>query len=261
MRTFLSIAASDSSGGAGIQQDLRVAEMLGYFPLNVITALTLQDFQKVYRIVPVDIKFLADQIDLMSRTFSVDCCKIGVLTTIEQIELISAFLKTTKIPVKVVDTVFKSSGGQVFLDQENIKLFKNSILPYATFITPNKTELEDLSGYKIQYFDEAIEQALNLHNDFGCNIYIKGGHFDINKNIINEALVYQGITKIFTKKRYSYRYSHGTGCAFSTAFSIYLHSLSDPVLAARKASCFVSRLFNNINKKGLPFFDSPSNSE
>ncbi len=119
----------------------------------------------------------------------------------------------------------------------------------ASFITPNKNELELIINQKLRSIDEAIEAALILQTKYGCGIYIKGGHFASNNDIITEAIIYQNKINLIKKKKNYYNYSHGTGCAFSTALSCYLGANYTPYLAAKKATTFTSNFFKKINQK------------
>lgn len=249
MNFFLTIAASDTSGGAGIQQDMRVAEKNGFHTLSAITALTTQSFEKVYNVYPVEPKVLSNQLLVLKNYFNITVCKIGVLVNDEQIDIVSDFLKESKIPIVVVDTVFRSSSGMQFLNESSIEKFKEKILPFSTFITPNKLELERLVNSSVNTIDEAIEKALIFHKVYGCGIYIKGGHFGSTNNFyVKEAIVENSSYKVIIKKRHKFSYSHGTGCAFSTAFALFLKQHDSSFVAAKKATKWVSRFFMDLNK-------------
>ena len=245
---FLTIAASDSSSGAGIQQDIRVAWKLGYKPISVLTAITLQDFNKVYKIFPVENKILSEQLNFVYNNFSVSACKIGVLTNKEQIIEISNFLKKSKIAIKILDTVFCSTSGAVFLKNNDLKAFKEKLLPYVTFITPNKLELEKLAECNIKNIQDAVKAAFDLHLSYGCGIYVKGGHFKTSYNYIIEAMVFNKEIFFIKKKKQNFLYSHGTGCAFSSAFAIFLDKYKNTHLAAQRATRWVSYFFKELNK-------------
>ncbi len=244
---FLTIAASDSSGGAGIQQDIKVAEKLDYHALSVITSITAQNFNKILNVYSLDAKIIQKQIEALAVFQNIKACKVGVLSTKEQILLVSEFLKNTSIPVKVIDTVFVSTSGYVFLDYSLMELYKQKLLPYCTFITPNKQELEYISGKELNSFADALSIAQKIHQQYSCNVYLKGGHFHDTKEEINEALIYQNNISYLQKKRENFRYQHGTGCAFSTAFACYMGKGFSPIEAAQKATLFVSMLYKSIN--------------
>lgn len=250
MKYFLSIAASDSSSGAGIQQDNAVAQLLGFFPLNVITAITAQNFHTVYDVFSLNKNIVFSQLNAINDSFNISCSKIGVLTTLDHIDIVSDFFSSSKINsiIKVVDTVFASSSGWQFLDKNFINVYKNKILPLATFITPNKNELEYLCNEKLETFQQAINQALKLHEHYGCGIFLKGGHFQYYNSKIQEALIFKGKINYIYKKRRNFIYTHGTGCAFSSAFACYLALEKDPIIAAKKATNFVSSFFKKRNK-------------
>lgn len=249
MKYFVSIAASDSSTGAGIQQDNRIAESLGFHPLNIVTAITTQTFDKVYEVFNLDNEAFRSQLNItVTKFFPLEVCKIGVLTTSEQIDVLSRYLQNEVFEITVVDPVFQSSSGWKFLDESLIPIFKENILPYISFLTPNKFELESLCNKKITSFKQAVNEAMNLHWEFGCGIYIKGGHFNINQQQITEALIYDKQVQYIEKKREKLSFSHGTGCAFSTAFACLLARYNDPLQAAQQATDLVSRYFVEKSK-------------
>jgi len=247
MKLFLTIAASDTSGGAGIIQDIRVAESLGYVGLCAITA-TTQCFNKVFEVFAVNDNVLEAQLNVLQKKFVIDVLKIGVIVNEKQIQIISNFLQKTSISIKVIDTVFSSSSGKSFLSENLIEKYKNLILPFSSFITPNKQELELLTDKKIDNFEEAIEEAIKLHNIYGCGIVVKGGHFFNDCEKIKEAVIYDNSVNFVEKKRQIFNYSHGTGCAFSSAFAVFLNETNNPFYSLRKATLWVDSYFLKLNK-------------
>lgn len=249
MKYFVSIAASDSSTGAGIQQDNRTAESLGFYPLNAITAITSQSFEQVFEVFYIDDTALRSQLNSILKNFSpLNVCKIGVVVSSEQIDLLSEYLKEKIFTTIVVDPVFRSTSGWPFLDESLIPAFREKILPYVSFVTPNKQELEYLCHKKLTSFEEAVKEATKLHQHLGCGVYLKGGHFDVNCQQITEALIYNQKVKYIHKKREHFAYNHGTGCAFSTAFACLLSAYSNPLIAAQQATELVSKFYVQKNK-------------
>ncbi|MCX7862121.1 MAG: hydroxymethylpyrimidine/phosphomethylpyrimidine kinase [Bacteroidales bacterium] len=250
MKYFLTIAASDSSGGAGIQQDIRIAERLGFHALSVITAITAQNFRAVENVYSLNSEIVQRQLDALIKQFDISVCKIGVLTSAEHIDIVAKFLKNLNNSVKIIDPVFTSSSGWNFLDVSLLEYYKNQLLPLVDVLTPNKTELELLTAKSAHDLKAAVDLAVQIHEKYKCNIYLKGGHFDLFSNYIKEALVTESHVLYFTKRRYNFAYNHGTGCAFSTALACYLgrgFALSE---AVRKATHLVSKMYKDINKKG-----------
>ena len=248
MKFFLTIAASDTSGGAGITQDIRVAEKLGYACLCAITAITTQNSEKVFDIFPTDADILDAQLNVIYSNFSFNVLKVGVIVSNSQIHTVSKFLQKSYDKIKILDTVFASSNGTKFLSEELIETYKSLILPYCSFITPNKYELELLLKRNLCSFEEATEEAILLSKNFCCGIIVKGGHFNENEKCIKEAVIYNGQVNFLQKRKLFFKYSHGTGCAFSSAFAIFLSETKDPVQSAKKATLWVNDYFKMLNK-------------
>jgi hydroxymethylpyrimidine/phosphomethylpyrimidine kinase len=209
MKYFLSIAASDNSGGAGIQQDLKVAEDLGYWGLTAITGITVQNFEKLENIFPVSSSVLAGQLDMNVKSFKINCIKIGAICSENNIRIISEKIKNKKFQNIVVDPVFAPTSGKEFLAPKSLKIFTETLLPLADIITPNKNELSVLTGKTFVNFNDGIDAARIIVQTYGCYVYLKGGHFD--GVTIKEALITSNDVTIFEKKRLKLSYTHGTG--------------------------------------------------
>jgi hydroxymethylpyrimidine/phosphomethylpyrimidine kinase len=244
MKYFLTIAASDNSGGAGIQQDIKIANNLGFWSLSAITGITVQNFNKLYSVNPVPARLLLQQIGLNLKSFNVGSVKIGAICSEENIKVISALLKKYKLKNVVLDTVFSPTKGKAFISKELISSFKNQLLPYVYIITPNKEELSVLADHKITDFENGITAAKDLGKEYGCRIYLKGGHFEGLD--IPESLIEKNKVTVFNKKRLNLKYSHGTGCTFSTALSCFLGNGLSVDNACEKASSLVSKIYGNL---------------
>lgn len=153
-------------------------------------------------------------------------------------------LKNSKLKNLVLDPVFAPSHGKEFINSNSIKLFREELLPLVNIVTPNKNELSLLAEKEILNFEEGIEASKKMVNRFGCNIYLKGGHF--KGNSIKEALITNSDILFFEKKMLHLKYSHGTGCAFSTALSCYLGDGLDTNEACIKASEYVSKKYQRL---------------
>ena len=198
MKYFMTIAASDNSGGAGIQQDIKVAEELGYWGLSAITGITVQNFQKLNSIYPVPAKQLSRQIEINLDSFPITAFKIGAVCSDENIKILSAILKQYKPENIVLDTVFAPTSGKAFIKKGSVKLFKEKLLPHVRIITPNRNEISLLAGKEIISLEQGVEVALELVKQYGCSIFIKGGHFDGEK--IKEVLIDKNNIKKLKKK-------------------------------------------------------------
>ncbi|NTW33378.1 MAG: hydroxymethylpyrimidine/phosphomethylpyrimidine kinase [Bacteroidetes bacterium] len=243
-KNFLTIAASDNSGGAGIQQDLKIAFELGYHGLSAITGITVQNFQKVKSVEPISSDLLLAQIKENFTSFKISVVKIGALCSNENICIVGSLLKKYNPPGVVLDTVFAPTKGKFFTEPDAIELYQKKLFPYVDIITPNKIEIELLLHKKFNSIEEAAQASLALSEKYNIAIYIKGGHFDDSK--IVEALIMNGEIFYFNKKRLIFQYSHGTGCSFSSALSCFLGNGIPLKTSCSKASAYVSNLYKKI---------------
>jgi hydroxymethylpyrimidine/phosphomethylpyrimidine kinase len=244
MDYFLTIAASDNSGGAGIQQDLKIAEDLGFWGLSAITGITIQNFTELESIYPIPSEILIKQIEKNINSFHISCVKIGAICSPENIKAISTILRKNKLNNIVLDPVFAPSKGLNFINPESVKFFREELMPVVNIITPNKNELSSLAEHKLLSFDEGIEISQNMVRKYGCNIYLKGGHFE--GKTIKEAFISNDEVSLFEKKRLALNYSHGTGCTFSSALSCYLGKGMALKEACTKASEYVSSKYSKL---------------
>lgn len=219
MKTALTIAGSDSSGGAGIQADLKTMTLNGVFAMSAITALTAQNTLGVTGIYGVSPEFLKAQIDAVFTDIYPDAVKIGMVSSIELIEAIAERLKYHNAGNIVVDPVMVSTSGSKLLEDNAIDTLKNELLPIATILTPNIPEGEILSGMEIKD-EKDMEKAAKLIGDrYGCAVLLKGGH---SINDANDYL-YNGFdSKWYYGKRIDNPNNHGTGCTLSSAIAANL---------------------------------------
>ena len=234
MNFFLTIAASDSSGGAGIQQDLKMAQRTGFWGLSAVTAITSQDFHNVYIIEFLKEKVIETQLKNIFKSFKISAIKIGVLPSIRFAKIISQYLNSVDCP-KVYDPVYKSSSGHCLLTDEPKEIFQ-IISPHCTVITPNIPEFEF-------YYDTDIKSALKNFKG-KPNIYLKGGHSTENKII--EYLFYKNTLKHFAYERSNWVYNKGTGCAFSSLLSMYLVD-NEIEIACQKARRDLVQFYDETN--------------
>ncbi len=218
MNYFLTIAASDNSGGAGIQQDIKVAHDLGYWPLSAVTGITVQNFNKVFAVEAVKPYLLEAQIKQCLK-FPVKTIKTGAICSKENLEVITDCLHQFPGKHLVIDPVLFSSSGTPFLNTESIKQLQQSLFPLAELITPNKPEFEQLIGNRITSIHEGIKVAREKCKEWDTAILLKGGHF--NNPRITEALITQDKVYHFDKPRSDFSYTHGTGCTISSAIACY----------------------------------------
>ena len=220
MKFFLTIAASDNSGGAGVQQDIKVAHDLGYWALSAITGITVQNFKEVFKIEAINSCLLQSQIEQCCSSFPVQAIKIGAVCSLKNIMVIVNCLKRHHFEHIVLDPVLFSTSGKAFLDEPSLNVLKKTLFPFTELITPNKPEFEILTNRKINTIDEGIEIAKNNCKEWNTSILLKGGHFnDVN---IKEALITKTHVYRFERERITFTYEHGTGCTLSSALACFL---------------------------------------
>ena len=218
MKTSLTIAGSDSSGGAGIQADIKTMTMNGVYAMSAITALTAQNTIGVTGILEVSPEFLRKQLDAVFTDIFPDSVKIGMVSSSELIKTISETLRFYDAKNIVVDPVMVSTSGARLINENAIETLKQELLPIATILTPNIPEAEILSGIKaINSPDDMIKAAEKINSEYGCSVLLKGGH---NINDANDLLC-SGANKIqwFNGKRIDTKNTHGTGCTLSSAIA------------------------------------------
>jgi hydroxymethylpyrimidine/phosphomethylpyrimidine kinase len=220
MDYFLTIAASDNSGGAGIQQDIKVAHDLDYWALSAITGITVQNFKTVYDVQAVKPCLLKSQIKQCFQSFEVKTVKIGAICSRENLKVIADCLKKFSPQHVVLDPVLFSTGGMPFLDTFLLNILQETLFPLTELITPNKPEFELLTNHKINSIDEGIEIATDKCKEWNTSVLLKGGHF--NETLIREALITQTDVYRFERNRKIFSYSHGTGCTLSSALACFI---------------------------------------
>ena len=237
MRTALSIAGSDSSGGAGIQADLKTMTMNGVFAMSAITALTAQNTTGVTGIMEVTPEFLQQQIDAVFEDIYPDAVKIGMVSSSVLIEKIAERLQFYGAKNIVVDPVMVATSGSRLIAEEAVKTLKGKLLPIAAVVTPNIPEAKILSGMEIHTEEEMEKAAKMIGDSYSCAVLLKGGH---NINDANDLLYSDGKCKWFKGKRIDNPNTHGTGCTLSSAIAANLakgYGLED---AVEKAKNYIS---------------------
>jgi hydroxymethylpyrimidine/phosphomethylpyrimidine kinase len=231
----LTIAGSDSSGGAGIQADLKTFSALGVYGASAITALTAQNTQGVEAVLVVPPDFVARQIKVVVRDLKIGAVKIGMLATSEVIEAVAGALEALPgVPV-VLDPVMVAASGDVLLDEDAIDTLRTVLLPRATVITPNLPEAAKLLGIDAANTEtEMVEQARRLKALGAKAVLVKGGHAD-GPEAVDLLLDAEGELRL-AAPRLATRNTHGTGCTLSSAIAAELAkraSLREAVVAAK----------------------------
>ena len=216
---ILIIAGSDSSGGAGIQADIKTVTALGSYAMTAITAVTIQNTTGVKSIVPIDPKEIFNQIQFTSRDIRPDAIKIGMLHSTKVIDSVVRALNIIKIKKIILDPVMVAKGGARLIDDKAIRLLKNKLINKVSLITPNIPEAEILTDTKIKTTQDMIFAASVLIELGAKNVFIKGGH--LNSKIVKDIFVNKKEIKIIKNTRITTNNTHGTGCTLSSAISTF----------------------------------------
>ena len=237
MRTALTIAGSDSSGGAGIQADIKTMTMNGVFAMSAITALTAQNTTGVTGILNATPDFLEKELDAIFTDIFPDAVKIGMVSSAELITVIAEKLKAYGAKHVVVDPVMVATSGAKLLEDDAIDTLKEKLLPLAEVLTPNIPEAEILAGMKIESPTDMETAARTISETYGCAVLCKGGH-DLND--ANDLLWKDGAGRWFKGRRIANPNTHGTGCTLSSAIASNLakgYGLDESV---EKAKAYIS---------------------
>ena len=237
MKTALTIAGSDSSGGAGIQADLKTMTANGVYAMSAITALTAQNTTGVTDILESTPRFLSEQLDAIFTDIFPDAVKIGMVSSAELIAVIAAKLKEYKAENIVVDPVMVATSGAKLLRSDAVEALCRELLPLAAVLTPHIPEAEILSGMAIT--DAAgMEAAARLISEkYGCAVLCKGGH---KVNDADDLLWREGAGKWFHGKRIDNPNTHGTGCTLSSAIASNLAKGYDLDASVERAKAYIS---------------------
>jgi hydroxymethylpyrimidine/phosphomethylpyrimidine kinase len=237
MKTALTIAGTDSSGGAGIQADIKTMIANGVYAMSAITALTAQNTTGVQGIFEVTPEFLALQIDSVFTDIRPDAVKIGMVSSSGLIETIAEKLKEYHADNIVVDPVMVATSGSKLISDDAIETLKTKLLPIATVLTPNIPEAEVLSGMSIKTADDMIRAAAWISETYHCAVLCKGGH---QLNDANDLLYRDGSYRWFNGRRIDNPNTHGTGCTLSSAIASNLAKGCDLDTAVERAKAYIS---------------------
>ena len=243
MKTALSIAGSDCSGGAGIQADLKTMTMNGVFAMSAITALTAQNTTGVRAIHEVSPEFLRQQLDAVFEDIRPDAVKLGMLSSPVLIEVVAERLRFYRAENIVVDPVMVATSGAQLISAAAVETMKKELLPLATVLTPNIPEAEILSGQKISEEADMTDAARHISERYGCAVLCKGGH---SVNDANDLLYTGGRAKWFYGRRIENPNTHGTGCTLSSAIAANLAKGCTLEEAVRKAKDYISSALSDM---------------
>ena len=215
-RTALTIAGSDSSGGAGIQADIKTMLANGVYAMSAVTALTAQNTRGVTGIMEVTPEFLGEQLDNIFTDIRPDAVKIGMVSASSLIRVIAGKLKEYQAENIVVDPVMVATSGAKLISDEAVLALKEELLPMATVLTPNVPEAEVLAGMPVKTEADMETAAKWISETYHCGVLLKGGH---QLNDANDLLYRDGSARWFRGKRIDNPNTHGTGCTLSSAIA------------------------------------------
>lgn len=223
LKYILTIAGSDSVGGAGIQADIKTIFSLGQYAASAITAITAQNTCGVRSIQAVDSAVLSAQIDAVLEDLPIDAIKIGMVYTKENVAAIRSSLKKNNYSGHLVlDPVLVATSGDMLAKADFLQVLKEELFPLCTVLTPNISEAEAISGMKIASPDDMIECGRQIVNNCHCkNVLVKGGH-SIGDEMTDILVSQDGTIRYFTATKISSENTHGTGCTLSSAIATYL---------------------------------------
>jgi hydroxymethylpyrimidine/phosphomethylpyrimidine kinase len=240
MRTALTIAGSDSSGGAGIQADLKTFAALGVYGTSAVTAITAQNTTGVVAVEPLAADIVTAQIEAIQADIEIHAAKVGMLANTAIVEAVVAAIEELDLPLVVVDPVFVSTSGQRLIDEDGVRALRLELLPLARVVTPNIPEAEALSGVRIASMSDAQEAARRIVAGGAKAVVITGGHADSGSRTVVDLLLEDDAFHELRTERIAGANTHGTGCTYSAAVAAYLARRCTLPEAAARAQQYVA---------------------
>jgi len=248
----LTIAGSDSGGGAGIQADLKTFAALGVHGTSAIACVTAQNPKRVLGIEVCPPKFLRRQIEAVLEDLPPAAVKTGMLFSAENVRVVASFFRIGKHPPLVVDPLMVSTSGEKLIESKAIKILQEKLLPAATLVAPNLDEAEILSGQKILSVAEMREAARKIHFRFGCAALVKGGHLKNAREAVD--VFFDGRTELLLSAPFVKGLRpHGTGCTYSAAIAAALALGNDLPRAVEIGKHHVTRAISHSYRIGKHF--------
>ena len=252
----LTIAGSDSGGGAGIQADLKTFAALGVHGACAIACLTAQNPKRVLAVERCSPRVLRRQMEAVFEELPPVAAKTGMLFSAENVRVVAEFFHGQNSPPLIVDPVMVSTSGAVLLKPEAIKILKERLLPLATLATPNLDEAEILTGRKLVAVEDLRSAAREIHRRFGCAALVKGGHLRGGREAVD--IFYDGRAELLLCAPFIKGVStHGTGCTYSAAVAAYLARGCDLSHAVQRAKEFVAQAIADSYRVGKHFALNP----
>lgn len=245
MHRILSIAGSDSSGGAGIQADLKTITCLGEYGMTVITAITSQNTIGVEGVEAVSVQMVKSQIDAVFTDIRPEAVKLGMIATPDIMEAICEKLIRYQADNIVVDPVMVATSGSTLMENRTVRTLKEKLIPLADIITPNIREAEVLSGISVEGKEDMVKAAERIAEYYDGAILVKGGHLT---EAADDLLYQDGKAIWFTGKRFDNENTHGTGCTLSSAIATFLAKGCSMEESVKKAKDYVTEaIAANLN--------------
>lgn len=238
MKVALTIAGFDPSGGAGIQADMRVFTLFGLYSTSVITAIAVQNSFGVKKSIPVDSGLVRFQIETILEDIRPDVLKVGMLQTLENVEVLADCIERYDLRLNVVDTVLRSKNGTPLLEEEGIDTFIKRVVPLCYVITPNIDEVFTLTGIEIKSMEDVGKSCVELWKMGAKYVIVKGGHFEEGELAVDT--LYDG-EEFYTavSPRVKTKNTHGTGCTFASALASNLAKRKDVYTSFQIAKAYM----------------------
>ncbi|OLQ93139.1 bifunctional hydroxymethylpyrimidine kinase/phosphomethylpyrimidine kinase [Vibrio panuliri] len=237
----LTIAGSDSGGGAGIQADIKAISATGSYACSVITAITSQNTQGVSAIFPIPLEHVASQLDAVFTDLNIVAVKIGMLADSNIIEVVASKIKQYQPQHLIVDPVMVATSGDLLLEQSAISTLKSQLLPLADIITPNLPEGAALTEQSVPQSEQAMNAMIADLRALGAGaVLLKGGHLEHDQNS-NDLLITRDSVELISAKRHATKNTHGTGCTLSSAIASYLAQGNDVTQSVKLAKEYISQ--------------------
>lgn len=247
MKTALSIAGSDCSGGAGIQADIKTMSAIGVFGMSVIVSVVAENTSRVLSIEDVSPKLIGEQIDAVFEDIAVDAVKVGMLSTPACMEVVARKLRQYRPTHVVIDPVMYAKNGCPLMREDSIETLVGTVVPLATLLTPNIPEAEKIAGMRIETADDMRAAARKIAALGAGAVLVKGGHYMGDaQDILFDGAQYH----TFVQKRIQTKNTHGTGCTLSSAIASYLALGESLEGAVEKAKAYVTGAIENALELG-----------
>ena len=251
VQTALTIAGSDSSGGAGIQADLKAFEANGVFGMSVVTALTAQNTRGVVAVHAVPADFVTLQIDAVADDLPIGAVKTGMLSSAEVVSAVAGGIERWHLAPVVVDPVMVATSGDLLLEASAVDTIRARLLPLADLVTPNAHEAAVLAGFPVETLTDARRAAHAMLTLGPCAVLVKGGHLADEVDAVDLLLEADGTETLFRNERLETKHTHGTGCTLASAIAAHLARGSDLRDAVARARRYLQQAIRHAPGLGL----------